>query len=44
MDLERNDNRLPEQDPAELPEAAHSQDGGTLSVEESCRQLTQYLE
>lgn len=44
MDLERNDNRLPEQEPAELLEAAHSQDGGTLSVEESCRQLTQYLE
>lgn len=44
MDLEMKDNKRPEQDPADQPGAGSPQGGGTLSVEESCRRLTQYLE
>lgn len=44
MDLEKNDNTLPEQSPAEQTGEERPQDGGILSVEESCGQLTRYLE
>lgn len=44
MEQEKNGNKLPERNPADRPEAETPQDSGTPSVEESCRQLSQYLE
>ena len=44
MEQEKNGNKLPERSPAVQPAAGNPQDGGPLSVEESCGRLTRYLE